>query len=132
MIVLDASAAVDLLIDVEPHAARIEDRLGRPGETLHTPYLFDAEVLQGLRGHALRGVLSRARAREALEDLAALKITRYPYLSLLERMWVLRENLTAFDAAYVALAETLGAPLVTTDARLARAGGHRARVELYP
>ena len=68
---------------------------------------------------------------QAAEALQSLRAVRYPHAALLDRIWELRENLTAYDAAYVSLAETLGAPLVTTDARLARASGHHARVELY-
>ncbi len=132
MIVLDASAAVDLLLQIQPNASLIGARLGRPGETLHAPAIFDAEVLHALRRFSLRKLLSPSRARQAFEDLADLRITRYPYVHLLGRMWALKENLSAFDAAYIALAEALDAPLVTTDARLAGAPRHRAKVESYP
>jgi predicted nucleic acid-binding protein len=74
--------------------------------------------------------LSAQRGREALEDLADLSVRRYPHDVLLPRVWELRANLTAYDAAYVALAEALGAPLFTRDRRLAGAAGHRARVEV--
>lgn len=67
-----------------------------------------------------------------MEALSDLRLTRYSHTPLVARIWELRNNLTAYDAAYVALAEALDAPLVTTDAKLARASGHRARVELYP
>lgn len=132
MIVLDASAAVFVLIDINPNASLIAERLSRPEETLHTTFLLDAEVVQALRRYVLRKQISAARAATGLAHLRALRITRYPYLILLERMWELRANLTAFDAAYVALAEALDAPLVTCDGRLARAGHHRAMVELFP
>ncbi len=92
---------------------------------------MDLEVLHALRRQALRGALSPRRGAEALEDLASIMLVRYPHTSLMERIWELRENLTAYDAAYVALAEALDAPLVTMDARLAQAPGHRAAVELY-
>jgi predicted nucleic acid-binding protein len=67
---------------------------------------------------------------EALEDLADFPITRYPHTPLLSRIWELRHNVTAYDAAYLALAEALPAPLITRDAKLAAVAGHRARVEL--
>ena len=130
MIVLDASAAVDLLLRLGA-VASIEARLLRPGETLHVPYIFDVEVLQAFRRRALRRELTGNRASEALEDFAALDVVRYPHLPLIERIWTLRSNVSVFDAAYLALAEALDAPVVTADAKLARAPGHHARVELY-
>jgi predicted nucleic acid-binding protein len=130
LIVLDASAAVDLFLRIEPNASRIATRLERSDESLHTPMLFDAEILQVLRRYAVRREMSEARAEQALNDLIDLRIARYPILPLLERMWALRPNLTAFDAAYVALAEALNAPLLTSDAKLARTSGHEATVEV--
>jgi predicted nucleic acid-binding protein len=130
LIVLDASAAVDLFLRIEPNAARIEARLERPDESLHAPMLFDAEILQVLRRYAVRREISEARAEQALTDLIDLRIARYPVLPLLERIWALRANLTAFDAAYVALAEALNVPLLTSDVKLARASGHHATVEV--
>jgi predicted nucleic acid-binding protein len=132
LIVLDASAAVDLLLQIQPNASVVGARLNQRGESLHAPAIFDAEVLQALRRYSLRKLLSPARARQAFDDLTDLRITRYPYVPLLGRMWDLRKNLSAFDAAYIALAEAVDAPLVTTDARLARAPRHRAKVEGYP
>ena len=132
MIVLDASAAVDLLLQIQPNAGVIGVRLGRVGESLHTPAVFDAEVLQVIRRYWLRKLLSPSRARLALDDLSDLRITHYPIAPLMGRMWDLRQNLSAFDAAYIALAEALDAPLITTDVRLARTPRHRARVEGYP
>ncbi len=79
----------------------------------------------------MRGALSVARSYRATEALRNMRAVRYPHAALLPRIWELRENLTAYDAAYVSLAETLDAPLITTDARLARASGHRAEIELY-
>jgi predicted nucleic acid-binding protein len=131
LIVLDASAAVDLFLRIEPNASRLGTRLERSGESLHTSMLFDAEILQVLRRYAVRREVSEARAQQAITDLIDLRIARYPILPLLERMWALTSNLTTFDAAYVALAEALDAPLLTSDAKLARAAGHRARVEVY-
>ncbi|MBA3431177.1 MAG: type II toxin-antitoxin system VapC family toxin [Actinobacteria bacterium] len=131
MIVLDASAAVDLLLQIQPNASVVGERLNHAGESLHTPAIFDAEVLQVLRRYSLRRLLTASRARQAFDDLTDLRIIRYPYVPLLGRMWDLRNNLSAFDAAYITLAEALDAPLVTTDTRLARAPLHRAQVESY-
>jgi predicted nucleic acid-binding protein len=127
VIVLDASAAVDLLLNIEPQADAIADRV--TGDTLHAPHLIDAEVFQVVRNRTGRRVLSEWRAREALEDLRDLHLIRYPIAPLTERMWDMRENVSGFDAAYVALAEALEAPLLTTDRRLARTRGHAARIE---
>jgi predicted nucleic acid-binding protein len=129
VIVVDASAVLEVLLNT-PVAARVAERLFGPGETLHAPHLLDIEVAQVLRRYALAGELDAVRGREALEDLADLRLTRYPHDVLLRRIWELRRNLTAYDAAYVALAEALGAPLVTRDAALASPGTHRARIEL--
>ena len=120
-----------MLLNFGPAAGRLRERIAQPDETLHVPHLFDVEVLNVLRRHALRGALSEARARLALRRLSGAALDRYPHGPLVARIWDLRDNLTAYDAAYVALAEALDAPLVTTDDRLARASGHRARVELY-
>ena len=131
MIVLDASAIVAVLLDPGSGAERIRERIEGPGESHHVPHVMDLEVLHALRRQALRGVLSPRRSAEALEDLANIMFVRYPHTSLMQRIWELRENLTAYDAAYVALAEALDAPLVTMDARLAQAPGHNVAVELY-
>lgn len=112
-------------------AASISRRFEGSGESLHAPHLLDVEVLHGLRRLALRGQMSRTRSDEALQDLLDVDVSLYPHAPLAGRIWELRENLTAYDAAYVALAEALDAPLITTDGRLARASGHRATVELY-
>ena len=128
MIVLDASAAIELILgtlDGTKVAARIAD----PAETLHAPHLIDIEVAQVMRRYADLGTISGPRGRAALQDLADLDLARYAHDALLPRVWQLRRNLTAYDAAYVALAEALGAPLLTLDARLAGAPGHRARIE---
>lgn len=129
MIVVDASALVDTLAS-EIADPRLAERLTADGD-LHAPHLVDIEVANALRRLAAAGELSTARAADAHADFAALTIVRYPHLPLLERIWELRETLTAYDASYVALAELLEAPLVTCDARLERAPGHVARVEAF-
>lgn len=101
-----------------------------PRRTLHTPHLLDIEVAQVLRRYAMAGEIDRQRGAAALTDLADLPLRRYPHDILLPRVWELRNNLTAYDAVYVALAEALDAPLLTRDKRLAAAAGHHARVEL--
>jgi predicted nucleic acid-binding protein len=130
MIVVDASAAVTMFLNLGPSAARLRGRLGQ-AEEVHIPHLFDVEVLHVLRRHSLRGDLSEEQSRLILNLLNDLKAVRYPHAPLAARIWELRENLSAYDAAYVALAEVLDAPLVTMDARLAQAPGIRAEVELY-
>ena len=128
MIVLDASAALELLLQT-PLGVRVADRALAADESLHTPHLLDVEVAQVLRRHTLAGELSAARAQEALADLADLPLVRYAHTQLLSRVWSLRDSLTAYDAVYIALAEALEAPLLTTDRKLARSHGHEARVE---
>ena len=131
MIVIDASAEVAVLLNIGPEVEGIRERISRPGESLHVPHLFEIEVLHALRGLSLRGTVSPERARLALSRLNDTQLIRYPHTPLMWRIWELRENLTTYDAAYVALAEALDAPLVTMDARLAQAPGIRATVEVY-
>jgi predicted nucleic acid-binding protein len=129
VIVLDASVMVDLLIKDDPQTAHIRTRLA--GELdVHAPHLVDAEVTHALRGLVLRDRLAAARARRAIRRFAVLPLTRWPQTPLLSRVFALRDQLTAYDATYVALAEGLGATLLTRDARMAEAGGHRARIEV--
>jgi predicted nucleic acid-binding protein len=130
MIVLDASAAVDWLLQTAA-GQNIERRIYSHNETLHAPHLLDLEVTQVLRRLAMQGVVSAHRADEAFSDLLDLRITRYPHLVLLPRIWQLRHNLSAYDAAYIVLAEKLGAVLVTRDGRLASASGHAAAIEPF-
>lgn len=130
MIVLDASAATDYLLRLRAFD-EIAERLVREGETLHVPHLFDAEVLYALRRLAASRSVSPDQAAEALAALLDLRVRRYPHRPLLPRMWELRQNVSTFDSAYIALAEALEAPLVTSDAALARAPGHRARLEVF-
>jgi predicted nucleic acid-binding protein len=130
VIVLDASAAVEVLLQSRV-GAPLTGRLLAPESSLHAPYLLDLEVAQVLRRFVLRGEVQPLRAQQALEVLADFPIERYPHQILLPRIWALRENLTAYDAAYVALAEVLGATLLTRDARISRASGHSARIEVF-
>lgn len=128
MIVVDASAVIDLLLQNEP-GKKVAARILDPEETLHVPHLVEVEVIQVLRRYVLAGELSEARGREALADLADLPFVRYAHTDLLPRVWDLRASMTAYDGVYVALAEALEAPLLTTDGKLARAHGHAARIE---
>ena len=129
MIVLDASAAIELLrrSEIGRHVANL---LARDDEDVHVPHLLDVEVAQGLRRLVRIGEVRPARAGEAIEDLANLAAIRHAHEGLLPRVWALRDNLTSSDAVYVALAEALDATLVTLDAGLAHAPGHTASVEL--
>lgn len=129
MIVVDASTLLELFLRTSTGIA-LEDRLFRKGQTLHAPALIDLEVCQVLRRYASRGDITAERGREAVELLRRFPMTRYSHDPLLDRIWELRENLTAYDAAYVALAEGLHASLITCDARLAGAPGMRVPVEL--
>jgi predicted nucleic acid-binding protein len=129
MIVIDASALLESLLRT-PAARAVERRLFDPRQTLHAPHLLDVEVARVLRRYAANGEIDGARGRAALADLADLPLSRYPHDFLLPRVWELRDNLTAYDAVYVALAEALDAPLLTRDRRMAASAGHHARVDL--
>jgi predicted nucleic acid-binding protein len=129
LIVVDASAILEVLLNT-PAAERVSARLLDRRETLHAPHLLDLEVVQVLRRYEAAGDLSAERAALALEDLAAFPLRRYPHDMLVGRIWELRKNVTAYDAAYLALAEALGATLVTRDVRLARMRRLSARVEV--
>jgi predicted nucleic acid-binding protein len=129
MIVVDASAILEVLLST-PAASRIAKRLFAPGETLHAPHLLDVEVTHVLRRYWMAGDLSVRDGLDALHDLAELPLTRYPHSLSLPRVWELRQQFTAYDAVYLALAESLHAPFVTCDRALASSQGHRAKVEL--
>ncbi|MFI6239292.1 type II toxin-antitoxin system VapC family toxin [Micromonospora sp. NPDC050795] len=129
MIVVDASVLADALVDDGPvgDAARAEltadPHWAAPGHLL-------VEVMSVIRGKALGGKLSPARAQEAVDTLPSLVIDEVDVLLLLDRMWQLRSNVTAHDAAYVAAAELMACPLVTGDGRLAKANGVRCEIRL--
>jgi predicted nucleic acid-binding protein len=127
VIVVDASAALEVLRQTTA-AQRIEARLFAPGETLHAPHLIDLEVVHVLRRYEARRLIDAQRGQEASDDLTAWPLTRYAHDLFLARIWALQHNLTAYDAAYEALAETLQVTLVTCDTRLAASAGHRATI----
>lgn len=112
-----------------PLGARVEARLFNEGEEFHSPHLLDVEVTQGLRRLVRFGEISATRAAEAIDDLSDLDLHRHSHLNLLTRAWQLRENVTAYDAMYVALAEALDATMITCDSPLANTPGHRAKIE---
>jgi predicted nucleic acid-binding protein len=129
VIVPDASAIVELLL-ATPAAPRVSQRLFAAGESLHVPELLDVEVTQALRRYYLMGSLTAQRGAEALRDLVDLPLRRYSHEPFRSRIWALRRNVSAYDAAYVALAEALGANLLTRDSRLASVSGVRTTIEL--
>lgn len=130
MIVLDASAAIDWLLQTAV-GQQIETRIYSHGESLHAPHLLDLEVAQVLRRLVRESAVSAPRADLALQDLLSLRLTRYPHFVFLPDIWRMRHNLSAYDAAYVSLAERLGATLITRDARLASASAQGVMVELF-
>jgi predicted nucleic acid-binding protein len=129
VIVVDASAVLEVLLRTAA-AEAVERSLFDPRQTLHAPHLLDVEVAQVVRRYAAAGELDAERGRAALADLADFPLRRYPHDFLLPRVWELRNNLTAYDAVYVALAEALDAPLLTRDQRLAAAARRHTRIEL--
>ena len=130
MIVLDASAAIDWLLQTAV-GQRIETRIYARRESLHAPHLLDLEVVQVLRRLVREAAVSAQRADQALRDLLDLRVSRYPHFVFLPELWQLRHNLSAYDAVYVALAQKIDATLVTRDARLASASVRGVRVELF-
>jgi predicted nucleic acid-binding protein len=126
---MDASALIELLTRTD-RGRRVEARVLRPSDSVHAPALIDVEVAQVLRRYVLSGQVPEHWARMALDIATAFPMTRYLHEPLMKRVWDLKDNVTAYDAAYVALAEALRAPLVTCDARLARVAGFSTAVEL--
>lgn len=129
MIVIDASALIELLLGTDI-GNEIADRIDDPSLSLHVPHLADVEVVQVLRRLVRSGEFDARRAAEAIADLRDLDLERHPHEPLLDRVWLLRENLTAYDAVYVALAEALGTKLLTCDKRIAGVPGLSRRVEV--
>lgn len=125
MIIIDASVVIDVLTGGRRDLTRLDDGWA-------APHLLDLEVAHVLRKQVLRGDLDQHAADAALTDFETLVIDRHPHLPLLPRIWQLRHNVTPYDAAYLALAEVLDAPLVTLDARLAGAPDTTALVEVLP
>ncbi len=128
MMVIDASALLELLLRTA-RAEKVESHFARC-KIFCVPHLVDLEVAQVLRRYCASGELSPERAHQALDDLRDLNLKRYPHQSHLDRIWELRQNVTAYDAVYLALAEALSLPLLTSDARLERVPGHRVQVEV--
>lgn len=130
MIVVDASAIFEVLLST-PAGRRISQRIADPEISLHAPHLLDIEVTQILRRFVLRNQVARDQAKTALEFLLQLDIQRYEHQQLLSRIWKLRHRVTAYDAAYVALAEVLDAPVITMDRRLANTPGLSVSFEVF-
>lgn len=131
MIVLDASAAVELVLQT-PRAERIAARALHPAERLHASHVIDVEVVQVMRRLVQAKEITVGRADVALSDFEGLAIERHAHRPLIRRVWGLRASLSAYDATYVALAEALAAPMLTCDEKLARAHGHKAKIEVVP
>ena len=123
---VDASAALSALLNAG------SARSALASEQLHAPHLIDSEVANGLRRMVAAEQLAADSAWTALDTFRRLGMTRYPVFSLLDRVWELRDNLSAYDASYVALAELLDCSLLTADARLSRAPGVRCPITLVP
>lgn len=128
MIVVDASVLAAAVLDLHPQARRVRDRLR--GERMTAPSLVDVEVIWALRRLALAGEVDERTLLAAVRALMTVRVRRVHQVPYLPRMWALRHNLTAYDAAYVALAEATGAPLLTADRKLANAPGIACDVEL--
>lgn len=129
MIVLDASAVVELVLGTSA-GRRVADRIADPAVGLHVPHLIDIEFVQALRRLVRDREIDAEEAAAALEHFRALDLQRHAHEPYLDRVWALRQNLSAYDAIYVALAEVLDGALVTCDARLARSPGVGDRAEL--
>jgi predicted nucleic acid-binding protein len=126
VIVADASAIGDVLLD-NHHALSIRSVLAGHS-TIHVPEHFHVELVSMLRSHALRGELGELRRAQALSDLRELRVVRYSVVELLDAVWELRDRLSAYDAAYLALARELGLSLLTSDAGLAQAARAEGRL----
>lgn len=129
MIVIDASGALELLLRTAA-GIRLSQRLRDETEVIHVPHLIDLEIAQVLRRYVLLGTIDAKQGRWALRRWRDIDVERHPHEPFLERVWQLRANVTAYDAIYVALAETLSAKLISGDRKLARAPGLKGRIEL--
>ena len=130
MIVLDSSAAVALICEAGPAAESLTNRVETEREVA-APHLLDPEASRAFRRLAWAGAVETAEIPSLLEELMALRVVRYPHGALIPRVWELRDTIETYDAFYVALAEALACPLVTSDGHLARAHGHAADIELF-
>ncbi len=130
MIVVDSSAILEVLFR-SPVGIEIENLIFSPFQNLCAPHLIDLEVVQVLRRYCSSGDISSERAQAALDDFKDMPISRYPHDILLHRIWELRKNITAYDAAYIALAEALPATLLTCDKRLASAPLHNVNIKVF-
>ncbi len=130
IVVLDASAVIELLLGTRT-GSRIRQRLSDPRIFLHSPELVDLEVLNVFRRYLRAGIVAPERVAVAAQSLNGLDLRRHRHEPLLQRIWAWRANLTAYDAAYVTLAEIMGGPLLTTDSRLARAPGLPIPIEVF-
>jgi len=128
VIVIDASAAIEWLLNSSA-GRRVRDVL-ISDDVLAAPHLIDIEIVQVLRRYVRRREITPERGRLALRDLSDVQLNRFPHLPMVERIWEQRDRLSAYDAAYVSLAEALDATLLTCDRRLASAVGPRVRVEV--
>lgn len=129
MIVLDAPALADWLLQTPRRGAAVAAEIAAAGE-VHTLDFASLEVASVIRRKLRAGDLTTVRAEVVIDDLLTAPVMRHPASPFTRRAWQLRSTHTTYDAAYVALAESLAAPLVTTDGRLARAHGHRAEIRL--
>ena len=128
---VDASAVLEILLRTE-RADQLMERAFEASEQMHAPQLVDIEITQVLRRLVRQKEITALRAEQALQDLSDLLIERHVHQALISRIWQLRDSVSAYDGAYVALAEALAAPLLTCDGKLARTQGHRAIIELIP
>lgn len=126
MIVLDASAALSGLLNAGPAREILAT------ERLHAPHLIDSEIVSGLRRHVAADLLSDHEGWAAVDTWRRMGLVRYSVVGLFERVWELRKNLSAYDAGYVALAESLDCSLVTADTRMSRASGPRCPITVVP
>ncbi|HEY4943022.1 MAG TPA: type II toxin-antitoxin system VapC family toxin [Rhizomicrobium sp.] len=127
MIVLDASVAIEILLHT---SVGIRSANALTDEDVHAPHLLDLEFTQALRRLTFSSDLDENMAELALDELSVWRIERHAHTDFLRRIWQLRHSVSAYDACYVALAEELGAPLMTCDAKLSRSRGHRAKIVL--